>query len=201
MTTFSLPGISAELQWKNTPVDWKVDAGGSLSIIAGEGTDWFVDPAGSVDKGTAPIALFAPAHDSFLLSAKVRVEFASMFDAGVLHIRAADDRWAKLCFEYSPQRQPMIVSVVTRGVSDDCNSVVIDGQEVYLRIAQTPQTTAFHYSRDGKYWHFVRYFTLGKVDGLQVGLSSQSPMGTTCLVTFSEIAYRPGVLADSRSGE
>jgi regulation of enolase protein 1 (concanavalin A-like superfamily) len=201
MTTFTLPGIPTELHWKNAPLDWKAEADGRLSILAGEGTDWFVDPAGGYDKGTAPVALFAPPDDRFLLAARVRVDFASMFDAGVLHIRVAEDRWAKLCFEYSPQGKPMIVSVVTRGVSDDCNSVVIDGQEVYLRIAQTPQTTAFHYSVDGQYWHMVRYFTLGKADSLQAGFSSQSPSGTGCKTIFSEIAYRPGVLADNRSGE
>lgn len=201
MTTFTLPGIPGELHWKNTPLDWKVEADGSLSILAGETTDWFVDPAGGYDKGTAPVALFAPPDDSFLLAAKVRVDFASMFDAGVLHIRAAEDRWAKLCFEYSPQSHPMMVSVVTRGVSDDCNSVVIDGQEIYIRIAKTPQTIAFHYSQDGRYWHMVRYFTLGKADALQVGFSSQSPSGTRCRATFSEIVYRSGVLADNRSGE
>ncbi len=201
MTSFSLPGIPAELQWKNTPLDWTVEAGGSLSILAGKGTNWFIDPSGGGDDGTGPAALFTPPDERFLLSARVKVDFAWVFDAGVLFMYAAPNYWAKLCFEYSPQRQPMIVSVVTRGVSDDCNSVVIDGQEVYLRIAQTPQTTAFHYSPDGRYWHMVRYFTLGKVDHLQVGFLSQSPTGDQCKTVFSEISYQPGVLADNRGGE
>src|SRR5207342_974724 len=109
------------------------------------------------------------------------------------------DLWAKLCFEYSPQHQPMIVSVVTRGVSDDCNSVVIGGREVYLRIAHTPRTTAFHYSLDGRYWQLVRYFTLGELHNLQVGFSSQSPTGQKCTAVFSKIHYRAGALKDNRN--
>jgi regulation of enolase protein 1 (concanavalin A-like superfamily) len=95
----------------------------------------------------------------------------------------------------------MIVSVVTRGVSDDCNSVEIDGSEVYLRVARTPQTWAFHNSLDGRFWHFVRYFTLGKVDSPRVGFSAQSPTGAQCAAIFSEISYRAGSLRDLRNGE
>jgi hypothetical protein len=201
MTVFMVPTIPGEFQWKNRPLDWKVEPGNSLTIIAGEGTDWFIDPAGTYTQDSAPSALFLPPDENFLLSAKVAVGFASAFDAGVLQVRERDDLWAKLCFEYSPQRQPMIVSVVTREVSDDCNSVPIEGQEVYLRIARSAQTFAFHYSQDGRYWHLVRYFTLGKLDNLRVGFSSQSPTGQQCGVVFSEISYRPGTLKDNRSGE
>jgi uncharacterized protein len=201
ITSFTLPVIPVGLRWKNTPLHWKADADDSLTILAGKETDWFIDPAGTVNTSTAPVALFTPPDDSFLLAARVWVDFASTYDAGVFHVHAGKDRWAKLCFEYSPQQQPMIVSVVTRGLSDDCNSVVIDGREVYLRIAQTPQTTVFHYSLDGQYWHLVRYFTLGKPDDLQVGFSSQSPIGAGCRSSFSQIAYRPGILKDNRNGE
>jgi hypothetical protein len=95
----------------------------------------------------------------------------------------------------------MIVSVVTRGVSDDCNSAAIAGQEVYLRVACTAQTLAFHYSSDGRFWHFVRYFTLGDMTDLRLGFSSQSPTGDGCTSVFSEISYRAGALKDNRSGE
>ena len=201
MTAFTLPAIPGELQWKNHPLDWKVEPGPNLSILAGESTDLFIDPAGTLAKDNAPAALFVPPDEDFLLSARVTVEFASAFDAGVLQVRERDDLWAKLCFEYSPQGQPMIVSVVTRGVSDDCNSVPIQDQTVFLRVARNVQTFAFHYSLDGRYWHMVRYFTLGKLGALRVGLSSQSPTGQRCRAVFSEISYRAGALKDNRNGE
>jgi regulation of enolase protein 1 (concanavalin A-like superfamily) len=209
MTVFTLPAVPGELYWKNPPLDWKVEPGPSLSILAGESTDLFVDPAGTLAKDNAPAALFAPPDENFLLSARVTVEFASAFDAGVLQVRERDDVWAKLCFEYSPpwpgdqdgQGQPMIVSVVTRGVSDDCNSVPVQGQTAFLRIARNARTFAFHYSLDGRYWHMVRYFALGELGALRVGFSSQSPTGQRCRAAFSEIGYRAGTLKDNRNGE
>ncbi|WP_119069004.1 DUF1349 domain-containing protein [Aggregatilinea lenta] len=202
MTTLSLAPIPGDLQWKNDPVDWKVGSDNSLSITAGAKTDWFVEPSGSDwVSSNAPAALFMPPVEKFLLSAKVTVNFASTFDAGVLVLYEREDLWTKLCFEYSPQHKPMIVSVVTRGLSDDCNSTVIDGNTVYLRVARIDMAFALHYSLDGKYWNMVRYFTLGKVESLQAGFLAQSPTGESCTVVFSEIAYRAESLKDLRSGD
>jgi uncharacterized protein len=201
MKTFRLKTISADLAWRLDPVEWTVDEEGGLTIRAGEKTDLFVNPENGESSDAAPAALFLPPDGSFTLSACVNVAFASAFDAGVLHVRAAEDRWAKLCFEYSPQGESMVVSVVTRGLSDDCNSVVVGGQSVYLRVAQGEAATAFHYSRDGKKWSFVRFFSLGSKEGLRVGFSSQSPTGAGCRAEFSEIRYRPGIPRDLRGGE
>lgn len=202
MTALSLSAIPSDLEWKNDPVDWKVGADGSLSITAGAKTDWFVEPSGSDwVTSNAPAALFSPPVENFLLSAKVTVNFASTFDAGVLMLYERDDLWTKMCFEYSPQNQPMIVTVVTRGLSDDCNSSVIDGNSIYLRVARIGDAFALHYSHDEQYWNLVRYFTLGKLENLRVGFLAQSPTGEGCTVVFSDIAYRPDVLKELRNGE
>lgn len=201
MTSFTHAAIPVELNWLYLPAEWKKDTEDRLIITAGERTNWFADPAGTTQDDSAPAALFAPPDKEFILSARVKVDFASAFDAGVLQIRAGERLWAKLCFECSPQLQPMVVSVVTRGSSDDCNSVEINGQVVFLRIAVTPNTMAFHYSLDGRWWHFVRYFTLGAVDQLRVGFSTQAPTGKKCTAEFSDIHYRSGVIQDLRGGE
>ncbi len=201
MTNFSIPSIPGEFIWLGEPQAWNLDPIKGLSIRAGEQEDWFADPAGGEVKKNAPVALVTPPDENFILSAKVSVDFGAMFDAGVLHIHYNQDHWAKLCFEYSPQGVSMVVSVVTRGVSDDCNSVEIGKSEIYLRVARTPKTIAFHYSHDGHTWHFVRYFTLGEWDAVRVGFSAQSPTGKGCSVLFSELSYRAGSLADNRNGE
>ena len=54
----------------------------------------------------------------------------------------------------------MVVSVVTRGVSDDCNSFVVDGASVWLRVARVGSAFAFHASTDGSNWSFIRHFAL-----------------------------------------
>ncbi len=199
--TFSLLTIPEELDWKNAPRDWRVVQDNSLVIPASEYTDWFIDPGGNDPKTNAPAALFMPTTENFLLKAKVEVNFAATFDAGVLMAYIADDTWAKLCFEYSPQKQPMIVSVVTRGLSDDCNAVAVTGNQIYLRVGRQDRTIVFHYSEDGYRWHLVRYFTLGDLQQLQVGFSAQSPTGKKCTAVFSEIGFREGTLNDIRSGE
>ncbi|MBN2085278.1 MAG: DUF1349 domain-containing protein [Anaerolineales bacterium] len=201
MTTFILPGIPGDCSWNTPPLDWGFSPEKGLSITAGARTDLFIDPAGGPNMDNAPCALFTPADNDFLLSARVFVGFGAAFDAGTIQIRVRDDLWAKLCFEYSPQGNPMIVSVVTRGVSDDCNSITVERPEVHLWVARTPQTLAFHYSLDGRYWNLVRYFSLGWKNALRTGFSAQSPTGEKCTAVFSEMHYRPGVVNDIRGGE
>ncbi len=198
---FKLKTVPGAIQWLNRPLTWEVQADDRLAITAGPQTDWFVDPAGGFAKDDAPTALFVPTDENFTLRAKLTVDFASTFDAGVLQVRESDSLWAKLCFEFSPQQQPMIVSVVTRDLSDDCNSQPIDGREIYLRVMRKAGIFAFHYARDGLYWHLVRYFTLGPLHNLRLGFSSQSPTGSSCQAIFSEIAYEPKVVKDIRGGE
>jgi regulation of enolase protein 1 (concanavalin A-like superfamily) len=200
--TLQITTIPTTLEWKNHPVSFQIASSDAISIGSGRRTDWFIDPQDSSwNCDNAPCALFTPPDDEFLFSAKVHVPFASTFDAGVIQLRMNETLWGKLCFEYSPQGKPMIVSVVTRGKSDDCNSTVIDGNEVYLRVAVRPKSIAFHYSADGRYWNLVRLFTLGDHKGIRAGLSAQSPTGEGCAVAFSEIRYRAGTIADNRNGE
>ena len=201
MEAFRLAALPAELQWRLPPQEWAAETEGSLSVLAPAKTDLFTDPGSGIKTDSAPAALFVPPDESFLLSARVDVTFGSTFDAGVLHAWVDGDLWAKLCFELSPQREPSIVSVVNRGVSDDCNSVPVDGTSAFLRIAHLGRATAFHWSPDGKRWGLVRYFALGRTGGLRVGFSSQSPTGPGCRSRFSEIRYAAGTLRDLRNGE
>jgi regulation of enolase protein 1 (concanavalin A-like superfamily) len=200
MDTITLSALPAPLAWLNTPLEATAPAADALRIVAGPQTDWFNDPAGGAPKGNAPVALFSPAEPTFSLSARVTVGFAATYDAGVLFLHASAGHWAKLCFEVSPQGRPGVVSVVTRGTSDDCNSVMIDGDTVHLRLYCQGDVAAFHYSVDGRWWHFVRLFTLGPLAKARAGFSAQSPTGAGCAATFAGIRYRPAPLADLRDG-
>ena len=200
MNSIELQAIPTRLTMENSPLECKVEEEKILSITAGQKSDLFTSPRGDTPMNNSPRALF-PTQDNFLLSACVEVDFQSTFDAGALVIYVNDKTWAKLCFEYSPQKQPMVVSVVTRGASDDCNSVVIEGNQVYLRIAKMDRAFAFHFSTDRQFWHMVRHFTLGELKNPRIGFSSQSPTGEGCTATFSEISYETRRLKNIRSGE
>jgi uncharacterized protein len=120
-----------------------------LTISSGPQSDWFVDPFDGTVANTATILLFTPGSD-YVLSAGVTVKFATKWHAGALMLMGDDRRWAKLCFEYSPDGQPTLVTVVTRGLSDDCNSVSLPGDSVYLRIAKSATTYVFYFSTNRK---------------------------------------------------
>ena len=107
----TLAPLPMPLRWEEAHESWTLD-GPKLTIGAGARTDMFVNPSGGEAVLNAP-RLLGAAEGDFMLSARVTVGFASTYDAGVLLLYAGERSWAKLCFEYSPQRQPMIVSVVT----------------------------------------------------------------------------------------
>ena len=192
-------GIAAPLVWDVAPVQASAQDG-TLHITAGKETDLFRDPQGQVDKANSPRLLFSP-DTQCSLSARVRVDFDGTYDAGVLMVYVSDASWAKLCFELSPQGQPMVVTVVTNGTSDDCNSTVIDAGAVYLRISGLGTAYAFHYSLDGTRWNLVRYFALHDPHGARIGFSSQAPVGAACSAHFDEIRYSATCITDIRSGE
>ena len=187
-----LPG---ELRWDVEPESWALD-GDALAVTAGRVTDLFADPRGAAPKLNAP-RLLARSDGDFVFGARVRVDFASTFDAGVLLLWHDPARWAKLCLERSPQSVATIVSVVTRGASDDANAFAVEGSEVWLRIARLGPAVAFHASLDGSIWQFVRHFEL---DAGEVGFLAQAPTGPGCTATFDRVFFRPERLADLRSG-
>ena len=195
-----IAALPMPLRWLREPQSLDVPDEASLRVVAGGSTDWFVDPQRAADATMNAPALVGPSGGDFLLSARVTVDFAATYDAGVLVLHERDDLWAKLCFEYSPQREPMVVSVVTRGVSDDCNSFVVDGPSVWLRIARIGAAFAFHASTDGERWSLVRHFALDGDGEPSVGFLAQSPTGDGCAVAFERISYRAERLDDLRSG-
>jgi len=197
--SLTIAPLPMQLGWLNPARDWRVEER-SLELDAGPASDLFTDPAGGEPLANAP-ALVGAARGDFLLSARVHVEFASTFDAGVLLLRRDERNWAKLCFELSPQGEPTVVSVVTREVSDDCNSFTVEGAEVWLRIARLGDCFAFHASTDATFWRLVRYFALEGEDELSIGFLAQSPTGEGCRVRFDEIDYAERRLGDLRSGE
>jgi regulation of enolase protein 1 (concanavalin A-like superfamily) len=184
---------------------------GEVLRVTGEGhSDLFIDPSGV--GGVPPEAGYllgvAPEGD-FTFSARVTVPFSAVFDAGVLLVYAGPDRFAKLCFEFSPQREPMAVTVVTRGFSDDSNAFVVEGDALWLRVSRVGSAWAFHASLDGEWWRLLRYFTLGESepsepggpDGeVRIGFLAQSPTGSGIEVVYDRIAFAPGAPKDLRDG-
>jgi regulation of enolase protein 1 (concanavalin A-like superfamily) len=184
----AVAGLPGPIEWQNSPVDWKTDKAGNLTITAGKSTDWFVSPIDGARRENSPRLLFQPADD-FVLSARATVDFRSQWDAGVLVLYVNDNTWAKLCLEMTVEKHPAIVSVVTQGLSDDNNSIAVPGNSVYLRIAKAGQAIFFYASEDGRDWKIIRAFSFGPGAKVRVGFSSQSPVGDGCTTVFDQIGY------------
>ncbi|MEH1016509.1 DUF1349 domain-containing protein [Micromonospora sp. CPCC 206060] len=196
---FPLVPSPAEL-WR---LDEETDA---VAVSAAPRTDIFIDPGtasmlNAESMLNAATLLGVPPEGDFQLGARVTVGFAATYDAGVLLLWVDEHRWGKLCFEYSPAGEPMIVSVVCRGVADDANAFVVPGRSVWLRVSRIDRAYAYHASVDGRTWQMIRFFALD--DGTardQIGFEAQSPTGDGCRVTFDEIRFVPARLAELRDG-
>ncbi len=203
--TLDLPGLPFPAT-PSQPGVWRLEEDGTVVADAPGRTDLYVNPGGA-EAGDAASLLNAatllgtPAVGDFQLSARVTVDFAAQFDAGVLLIWHDDAHWAKLCFEFSPAGEPMVVSVVTLGVSDDANSFVVPERTVWLRVSRIDRVYAYHASTDGVDWALVRVFTLGDaVAEHRLGLEVQSPTGDGCTVRFEAVRLLDQRLGDLRDG-
>jgi regulation of enolase protein 1 (concanavalin A-like superfamily) len=185
-----IPGLPGTLTWQNAPRAWNIDSKNVLTISSNPKTDWFVDPFDGTVAKTAPILLFTPDPD-YVLSARVAVQFTTKWDAGALMLWGDDHHWAKLSYEFSPDQKPTLVTVVTRGLSDDCNSLSLAGDSVYLRMAKSGNTYVFYFATDGKNWQILRTFSLDTDLPIRAGFESQSPEGSGAVAKFSAITYDP----------
>jgi uncharacterized protein len=95
----------------------------------------------------------------------------------------------------------MVVSVVTREVSDDANAFVVADRSVSLRVSRVDNVYAFHASTGGQTWRLIRVFTLGQaLEQHTIGFEAQSPTGEGCVVTFDQIRFTSDRLGDLRDG-
>ncbi|MGE6575446.1 DUF1349 domain-containing protein [Paenibacillus xylanexedens] len=187
--------LSANLGWLNEPADWSIEDG-KVTITVSPISDFFIDPGGDPVKASASF-LHTIIKGDFSIVTQVQVDMKEQYDSGCLMVMVDDTNWAKVCFEYF-EEQPSILSVVTRGNSDDCVSAPVDVNKPYLRVARAGNSFAFHYSQDGEKWKLVRYFGLDCPEEIKVGIVAQSPIGQGTTVTFTDVQLQHGVTGSVR---
>jgi regulation of enolase protein 1 (concanavalin A-like superfamily) len=191
--------VQPELAWQVEPASPAEIGASSIAFTAGPHSDLFTDPAGSEPKADAPFLLGQPRGD-FGLRARVSSPLAATFDAAALVVWASPAAWGKLALEQSPQGEATIVSVVTRGVSDDANAFTVPEPVAWLRVSRSGETIAFHASVDGLWWSLIRYFTFPGVRDAAAGFLVQSPTGDGLRGRFDEIEWTAGPVDDLRNG-
>lgn len=197
--SLKISAIPKWLKWENSPREYHTDKA-SLVIISGEKTDMFRDPNVTYNTDNAPKLMF-DADPDFVFSAAIEHAFTSKWDGGALVLKQDSLNWVKCCFEKDYTGARRVVTVVTKGISDDCNSVAITTNKVYLKIAKADNVITVYYSTTGKNWFLVRHFTFDGTDNLKLGFLSQSPTGKSCSVRFTDIRYVKKKISDPYLGE
>lgn len=169
--------LPSGLQWEIEPASFRVE-GTTVTAESHGQSDNFIDPAGAVTALNGARALGLAPMSDWQFKARLTVDFSESYDAGVLLLWSDDRHFAKLCLEQSPAGRPMVVSVVTRGVSDDANAWEVEGASVWLRISGLSNDAyPFYSSDDGRIWELVRNFHLAGSRQMSYGIAVQSPIG------------------------
>jgi uncharacterized protein len=195
----NISAIPHQLFWESKPQSYNI-VSNELTIVAGEKTDMFRDPNVTYNTDNAPKLLFK-ADEDFVLSASIEHSFANKWDGGAMIIKSDSLNWVKFCFEKDYTGARRVVSVVTKNISDDCNSVEINADRVFYKIAKAGNVITLYYSTEGTKWFLVRHLQFDAKPGFNVGFMAQSPTGTRCEVKFSNIKYEKKKIKDPYAGE
>ena len=196
--TVVLPSIPYPLSWENKPMNFSVQENG-MTIEAGEKTDMFRDPNITYNTDNVPKLLFLPDRD-FVLSCAIEHGFANKWDGGAIVLKSDSIHWIKFCFEKDYTGAKRVVSVVTRNISDDCNSIAMDTNKAFFKMAKADRVVTLYCSKDGITWLLIRHLQFDTKPGFKIGFLAQSPTGTKCEVRFSNITYQAIKIKDPYLG-
>ena len=187
--------------WLNPPKQLEALDGGGYRITTHADTDFFNDPTGKHMKQNGHF-WYKEVRGDFIARACIRPQFLHVWDAGCVMVRKDADTWAKLCYEQTDFGLTAIVSVVTKGVSDDANGVLTDAGAVHLQMVRQGNVFAMHYAPDGVHWQMVRIFSLdvAQDEAIQVGINSQCPGGEGTAIDVLSFEIIAGSVGNMRAG-
>ena len=197
--SLQIASIPHKLFWENQANQFSIQ-NTTLTIEAGEKTDMFRDPNVTYNTDNAPKLLFN-ADEDFILSASLEQSFLNKWDGGGIVIKSDSLNWIKFCFEKDYTGARRVVSVVTRNISDDCNSIGINSNKVFYKVAKAGNVITLYYSANGSKWFLIRHFQFDAKSPFAVGFLAQSPTGKKCTVKFSNIKYFKRKIKDPYIGE
>jgi len=174
--------------------------GNRLVIDAEPGKDFFVSPVdGSVTANAAFV--YEEVTGDFVFRAKISLEHKAMYDAGVLMAMQDETHWAKACFELGDYGYKSVCTVMTNGVSDDCNGITVDEDSIWFQLARTGNTFSVHYSLDGENYFMARLCSMPFAETLKVGFVAQSPTGNGGKRYFTDFSIENRGLDNPRMGK
>jgi regulation of enolase protein 1 (concanavalin A-like superfamily) len=140
-------------------------------------------------------------HASFPICICLSHAFSSKWDRAAIVLKQDSLNWIKFCFERDYTGAHREVSVVTKQISDDCNSVEIPGNQTWFKMAKSGNVVTLYCSSNGKDWLLVRHLQFDAKPWFRVGFLAQSHTGKSCTAMFSDIRYAHRKIKDPYIGE
>ncbi|MEZ4959292.1 MAG: DUF1349 domain-containing protein [Saprospiraceae bacterium] len=209
-------GCSHKIQTPAEPVAWTfteslhgaraqmtVAANGDIHLSAGAETDYFIEPGSPpYEKANAPLLLRTVDNTRpFTFTVKTTPVHTVKYDAGMAFLYVSDKEWLKFAFEADERMNKRIVTVKTKGFSDDNNHDVVNSPSVFLKISSDTKVVGFYYSTNGRQWQLVRVFKNEYPAKLKIGVGSQSPAGQGNQSIFEDMSFSEKSVKDFRMGE
>lgn len=137
----------------------------------------------------------------FVLRVKVSHAFRDTYDSASVMVMQDLRCWAKCCYELTDFGTHAVVSVVTKGESDDANGCNLTADAVWLQVCRVGNNFAFHYSLDGVRFYMMRYFYLPAKGQIRVGLLAQAPTGDGGVRVYEHLSIQRKTVKNIRAGE
>ncbi|NNJ89570.1 MAG: DUF1349 domain-containing protein [Eudoraea sp.] len=187
----------AAYNWLNEPQSYKI-VDNSLVVTVAKGTDFFNNPEDDSITSSAPF-LYKILEGDFVAKVLVRPDFSSQWNAVALMVYLDDLNWIKFAFENSDATGPGIVTVVTKGTSDDANGVIIENMdEIWLAIVKKNDIYSMHWSEDGENYTMARLTKMTESEEVKIGIEFQSPVGDTATHTVRYFETEMRTIQDLR---
>ena len=185
--------------WMNEPPHYTIE-NGTLRMRAPEKSDFFVDPESKKSTGNAPL-LYKMVSGDFVASALIKPNFDDIWNAGAMMVYIDSTHWIKFAFENSDATGKSIVTVVTKGVSDDANGVMLHTEDrIWLRIVRKGNAYSMHWSKDGIDYKMARLSTLPYAEKVKLGLEAQCPAGGPAPHEFEYFSLEHRTVENIREG-
>lgn len=181
--------------------------GDHIILYAPEQSDFFCNNGSISEEGITPETLmnapffYTEVTGDFVMRVKVEHDFKDTYDSASIMVMKDMNVWAKACFELTDFGTHAVVSVVTNHISDDANGSNIEGNSVWLQVARTGQSFAFHYSTDGIHFYMMRFFNLPVEQKVKVGLLPQAPTGDGGERIYSDFVLENKTVKNIRMGK
>ena len=188
----------SNMRWMNPPQSYVVE-NNSLKITATKGTDFFNSPEDSTVVGSAPF-LYKEVEGDFVAKALVEPDFSAQWNAVAVMLHVDSLNWIKLAFENSDATGPGIVSVVTKGTSDDANGAMLNGEKrVWLALVRKGSIYSMHWSVDGENFRMARLTSMADQNAVKIGIEAQSPVGDSAMHQVHHFEIRARTVNDLRN--